>query len=140
MGAGFSFEKGKGGFFMIGYATVGTNDLPRAVKFYDSLLSVFDAKQMRNDGRIVVWGGGDGAMFAVCTPYDQKQASAGNGVMIALNAGSREKVRQLYDKALELGGTDEGEPGPRGEGDMFYGGYFRDLDGNKFVAFHMGGA
>jgi predicted lactoylglutathione lyase len=37
---------------------------------------------------------------------------------------------------MELGATDEGAPGPRGDG--FYAGYFRDLDGNKLNAFCMG--
>jgi predicted lactoylglutathione lyase len=42
----------------------------------------------------------------------------------------------MHQKALELGGTDEGAPGPRGPG--FYIGYFRDLDGNK-LNFFFGG-
>jgi predicted lactoylglutathione lyase len=124
---------------MIGYTTLGTNDLDRAVAFYDALLAEFGAGQMMNDGRIVIWAAKDsqGGMFAVCTPYDEQAATVGNGVMVALNAGSQEKVNSLYAKALELGATDEGEPGPRGEGG-FYGAYFRDLDGNKLAAFTMG--
>jgi predicted lactoylglutathione lyase len=58
--------------------------------------------------------------------------------MIALNVGSQDAVKEMYAKALELGATDEGEPGPRGDGG-FYGGYFRDLDGNKLCAFCFGG-
>ncbi len=122
---------------MIGYTTLGTNDLPRAIEFYDALLGEMGGKQFINDGRIVVWGKEPAGMVALCKPYDGKTASVGNGVMIALNAGSREMVDKLYNKAITLGGSDEGPPGPRGD-DGFYGGYFRDLDGNKFVAFHMG--
>jgi predicted lactoylglutathione lyase len=77
-------------------------------------------------------------MLAVCTPWDEKEATVGNGVMVALDAGSPEVVQKVYAKAMELGGTDEGEPGPRGDAG-FYGGYFRDLDGNKLVAFTFGG-
>ena len=75
-------------------------------------------------------------MVAICKPHDGKAATSGNGTMVAINAGTEENVKKLYAKALELGGSDEGEPGPRGPG--FFGGYFRDLDGNKFVAFKMG--
>lgn len=120
---------------MIGYVTLGTNDLPRAIAFYDALLEELGARQLMNDGRMVVWGREGGtSMLAVCTPYDQKPATIGNGGMAALRAGTPERVDRLHARALELGGSDEGAPGPRGEGG-FYGGYFRDLDGNKLAAF-----
>ena len=123
---------------MIGYVTLGTNDLPKATAFYDELLSEFSAKQVMSDERMKIWGGEAGPpMLAVCTPHDEKQATIGNGVMVALAATSREQVDRVYAKALALGGSDEGPPGERGGG-PFYGGYFRDLDGNKFVAFIMG--
>jgi len=122
---------------MVGYMTLGTNDLDKAVAFYDALLSELGGKQVINDGRMVVWAGGGGAMLSVCKPYDEQAASVGNGVMVALAAGSNEMASKLHARALELGGSDEGAPGDRTGG--FYGGYFRDLDGNKLVAFHIGG-
>jgi predicted lactoylglutathione lyase len=70
-------------------------------------------------------------------PYDGKPATVGNGVMVALAAGSRDNVDALYRKAMELGGKDEGPPGPRGHSG-FYAAYFRDLDGNKLNAFCVG--
>jgi len=122
---------------MIGYASVGTNDLDKAIAFFDALLADLGATTvMQDEGRMKVYGGGHGAMMMITKPYDGKAATVGNGGMIALAAGSREKVDALYKKALELGGTDEGAPGERGPG--FYGAYFRDLDGNKFCAFHVG--
>ena len=63
-------------------------------------------------------------------------ANVGNGTMVALAVGSRENVDKIHAKAIALGGKDEGAPGERSS--AFYGGYFRDLDGNKLVAFHMG--
>jgi predicted lactoylglutathione lyase len=53
--------------------------------------------------------------------------------MVAMQMPSKEAVDAFYNKALELGATDEGAPGQRIEG--FYAGYFRDLDGNKLNAF-----
>lgn len=123
---------------MLGYATLGSNDLNRAVAFYDTLLAEFGASQFMNDGRMVIWGTQPGAgMLAVCTPFDEQPASVGNGGMLALSADSHDAVKRIHAKALELGGTDEGEPGPRGEGG-FFGAYFRDLDGNKLAVFCMG--
>ena len=118
---------------MISYVTIGTNDLPRATAFYDALLGEMGASRFMQMDRMIIWGTKPGApMLAVCTPFDGKAATAGNGTMVAIDAGSREMADKLHARALALGGTDEGAPGPRGDG--FYGGYFRDLDGNKFVA------
>jgi len=121
---------------MIGYVTLGTNDLARAEAFYDALLALLGAKQLMSNERMRLWGLPGQPLLGVCTPWDEKPASVGNGVMVALTAGSRENVDRIHARALELGATDEGAPGPRNG--PFYGGYFRDLDGNKLVAFHMG--
>ncbi|HEX7036715.1 MAG TPA: VOC family protein [Pseudomonadales bacterium] len=121
---------------MIGYVTIGTNDMDRAVKFYDALLGELGAKQLMDADRIKFYGSSPGApMLAVCIPYDQKAQHPGNGNMVAIPAGSREKVDQLYAKARELGATDEGEPGERMP--VFYGAYVRDLDGNKLCFYHL---
>ncbi|TVS16455.1 MAG: VOC family protein [Gammaproteobacteria bacterium] len=122
---------------MIGYITLGTDNLGTAGAFYDALLGELGAKRFMSDERMIVWGADPrAAMLAVCTPYDEEPASVGNGTMVALNAGSEDKVRALHKKALELGASNEGDPGPRGEN--FFGAYFRDLDGNKLCVFKMG--
>lgn len=118
---------------MINYVTLGTNDLDRAAAFYDSLLGEMGAVRAMQNERMIIWVRQPGMpMLAVCTPYDGKPATVGNGTMIALGVDDRAAVDRVHARALALGGTDEGAPGPRGEG--FYGGYFRDLDGNKLVA------
>ena len=122
---------------MIGYVTLGTNDFDKAVAFYDEGLGVIGARRVMENERLVGWAtGGAGGMLAIVKPYDEGEACVGNGVMPAISVSSREDVDKLYAKALELGGKDEGAPGLRGE--TFYGGYFRDLDGNKLVAYIMG--
>ena len=119
---------------MIGYTCVGTNNKPRAMAFYDALLGLLGAKRFYETERGVGWGvSADQPMFAVNTPFDGALASVGNGSMVALSAASADQVQALYAKALALGGSDEGVPGPRGGG--FYGAYFRDLDGNKIAVF-----
>jgi predicted lactoylglutathione lyase len=115
---------------MIGYVTLGTNDLARAGAFYDALLEEIGAKRLMEFPTGIVWGTGSGnPALSAMTPFDGNPASVGNGTMVGLAASSPEQVRKLHAKALELGGRDEGAPGPRGAG--FYIGYFRDLDGNK---------
>ena len=123
---------------MIGYVTLGSNDIPRAAAFYDELLSVIGAKRMMESDSFVAWSAGEGRpSLSIITPHDGDKASVGNGVMVALVVDSPEQVDALYAKAIELGAKDEGAAGPRGDGG-FYIGYFRDLDGNKLSAFHMG--
>lgn len=122
---------------MIGYALVGTNDLPRAAAFYDALLPLLGAKRFMESERSVSWAvDPTKCAFGVIKPYDGKPATIGNGSMIALVAESRATVDAIHAKALALGGKDEGAAGLRGEG--YYAGYFRDLDGNKLNVFCLG--
>ena len=122
---------------MIGYVTVGTNDLARAAKFYDALAAEMGTARMMEFDSFIAWGtAGGGAGIAATKPFDGNAASVGNGVMVALEAKDHEQVHKLYDIALANGGSDEGAPGPRGDG--FYASYFRDPDGNKLNAFVMG--
>jgi predicted lactoylglutathione lyase len=122
---------------VVGYVTLGTNDMERAARFYDQLLGELGAKRFMDTDRFIAWmAGPTGAALSIAKPFDEKAATVGNGVMVALAADSREQVDALYAKAIELGATDEGAPGPRGDG--FYAGYFRDLDGNKLNAYFMG--
>lgn len=122
---------------MIGYVTLGSNDLPRASAFYDALLGEMGAKRLMDFGRFILWGTGmTSPGVAVCKPFNDDAATNGNGMMVALACATREDVDRLYAKAIALGATDEGKPGERGP--HFYAGYFRDLDGNKLNFFKAG--
>ena len=128
---------------MIGYATVGTNDIDRARGFYDDLLSEIGARRVMEfpqNGFTMYGTGARAPGLAVTRPYNGEEATVGNGNMAAIVVDSRDKVDRLHARAMELGGADEGPPGLRGpDGDnAFYGGYFRDLDGNKLCAFCVG--
>ena len=121
---------------MLGYVTIGVKDMGRAEGFYNALLAEIGAKQLFGQDRIKFYGTGpEDSMLAVCLPYDEEEAQPGNGCMVAIPGGSREGVDKLYAKAMELGATDEGEPGERLP--IFYGAYVRDLDGNKLCFFEM---
>lgn len=120
---------------MLSYATIGTNDYEKAVGFYNEVLGCLGAFQLQDRGDFCLWGkeGHDGVL-AVCAPFDGQPATVGNGSMFGVQADSEEQVRGVYEKALALGGTDEGPPGLRGDGAV-YSAYFRDLDGNKLAVF-----
>ena len=122
---------------MIGYVTLGTNDLARGAKFYDAIAAEMGIGRMMENERFIAWGApGRGAGIGLTKPFDQQAATVGNGVMVALEAADRAQVDRLHALALSLGGADEGAPGLRSE--TFYAAYFRDPDGNKLNAFFMG--
>lgn len=115
---------------MIGYLMIGTNDLKKSANFYDNLLKDIGASRAFETDELVAWTFGEGtSLFTITKPFDKNPATVGNGVMVALKAEDSVAVDALHAKALKLGGTNEGDAGPRGKG--FYAGYFRDLDGNK---------
>jgi predicted lactoylglutathione lyase len=122
---------------MIGYVTLGTNDLSRAAAFYDALLAELGATRYMEAATFVAWAvSPNQPALGVIKPFDGQPATHGNGSMVALAMDSTAKVDAMYRKALALGATDEGAAGPRGEG--FYAGYCRDLDGNKLAFFIAG--
>ena len=124
---------------MIAYVTIGTNDMEKALQFYTAVLGELASgvKVLMDIGRLKMIGAPGGVNLAICTPFDGKPASVGNGVMVALAADSPAKVDAAYKKALELGGKDEGAPGRRGGDKGPYIAYFRDPDGNKLNAICM---
>lgn len=121
---------------MIGYVTLGTNDLTRAAAFYDALLGEIGAGRFMEGDTFIAWGTGPAAPgLGVIKPHDGNAATVGNGVMVAIACDTPARVDALYNKAISLGAKCEGKAGPRG--DKFYAGYFRDPDGNKLNFFCM---
>jgi catechol 2,3-dioxygenase-like lactoylglutathione lyase family enzyme len=123
---------------MIGYVTLGTRDLTRAATFYDAIAAEMGVGRMMEFENFIAWGAPGGAAgIGVGKPFDGNPPTVGNGVMVALEAKDKAQVDRIHAIALANSGTNEGDPGPRG--DSFYAGYFRDPDGNKLNAFFMGG-
>ncbi len=120
---------------MLGYVTLGTNDLSKAAAFYDALAKEMGATRTMETEKFIAWGAPNSAMVFLIKPNDGKGATVGNGVMAALGAKDAGQVDRIYKVAMSLGAKDEGAPGDRGGG--FYAAYFRDPDGNKLNAFCM---
>lgn len=122
---------------MIAYTTVGTNDMEKARAFYDEIFGIAEIKPIMEMESFVGYGTSfDKPLFGLCKPFNGEPATSGNGTMVAIACNGPEEVKAMHAKALEMGATNEGDPGPRGEGG-FYCGYFRDPDGNKLNAFCM---
>jgi len=121
----------------LSYHTVGSNDLERAKAFYDPLMAVVGLKpfhEHKSGGRL--YASKDGGLFGVLGPYDGNPACVGNGSMGGFSFESRADVDAFHAKAMELGATNEGDPGERFPGVYFA--YFRDLDGNKLCGYKFG--
>jgi len=117
----------------LGYVCVGTNDFDRACAFYDALTAELGGKRLFPTPHGLMFRLGSGPMIMVTRPYNNEPHQVGNGHMLAINVDAEEDVARVYNKAIALGATSEGEPGPRGQFGEFA--YFRDLDGNKIAVF-----
>ena len=120
---------------VIGFVMVGTNDLEKSSKFYDSVLAHLGMKRVTITERYIGYGHSSedsGVKFYITKPHNKENANAGNGTMVALSAETKEAVDKFHKTALENGANDEGAPGPRSDGNYY--GYIRDHDGNKITA------
>ena len=123
---------------MIGYVMVGTNNLDKAIIFYDEVLKIINLTRKDTDEVCAGYtqNNGDGSIeFYVTKPANKKTATFGNGTQVSFLVSSREIVDKFYEIALKAGGTSEGSGGERPEGSGVYYSYIRDLDGNKICAF-----
>ncbi|MBX2865695.1 MAG: VOC family protein [Leptolyngbyaceae cyanobacterium MAG.088] len=122
---------------MIAYTLIGTNNLDKLTAFYDALLAEVGGKRAVEVDRVILYAGAEGTpFFGIAQPANGEPATVGNGSMVSLGASDPDTVNRLHAKALELGATDEGAPGPRTNQTLkFYAGYFRDPDGNKLNFF-----
>lgn len=129
---------------MFTYICLGSNDLPRACRFYDAVLATLgltrcDTSTEEDADAWPGWGtytdqGQQELALWLCPPFDGRPASAGNGTMVALKATSWQQVQAFHAAALLHGGVSEGEPGLRLQYNPdFYAAYVRDPDGNKLA-------
>ena len=120
---------------MIGFVMVGTNNLDKAINFYDKLLNTIDLQRVVTNKKYAGYAlkdKPDDVEFYVTNPVNKEKATFGNGTQISFLVNSKDLVNKFYNTGIKLGGTNEGTPGIRS--DDYYC-YFRDLDKNKICAF-----
>ena len=121
---------------VISHITFGTNDPERAGRFYDEVLGVLGFSRLpKPPGKPPAYEKGGMPTVYIYTPEDGRPATWGNGTHVAFVADTKQSVRDFHEAALRLGGSTEGEPGPRQHyGENYYAAYVRDPDGNKLQA------
>ena len=120
---------------MIGFVMVGTNNLDKAINFYDTLLNTIELQRVVTNEKYAGYASKnkpDEVEFYVTNPVNKEKASFGNGTQISFLVKSKDLVNNFYNIGIKLGGKDEGAPGIR-SGDYYC--YFRDLGGNKVCVF-----
>ena len=119
---------------IITHFTLGTRDLERARTFYDHVLAPLGFTRLLDiEGRICGWGI-EAPQFMVGYPRNGEPATASNGLTIGLAAPNRAAIDEFHRRALALGASDEGAPGPRPVAPDAYAAYIRDPDGHKIAA------
>jgi hypothetical protein len=97
---------------MLGYVTLGSNNLARGAAFYDALCGALGVPRMMENETFIAWGepnGGPG--IGLTKPFDGKPASVGNGVMVALAARDRAHVDALTILRSPTGEVVRASPG-----------------------------
>ena len=128
--------------FSLSHVSVGTNNLDKALAFYDAVLATLGIGRvldLSKEAKAVAYGR-KYPEFWVQAPHDGKPAQAANGVHIAFAAASKAQVDAFYKAAIAAGGKDEGAAGPRpAYGPDYYGCFVRDIDGHKIEAHVVSG-
>ena len=123
---------------MIGYVMVGTNDLNKAISFYDEILKSLNIKRVETNSDYAAYASIEKPAeieFYVTKPFDKEKATSGNGTQISFVTVSRKIVDEFHKTGLKAGGKSEGSGGERPPNSGVYYSYIRDLDGNKICAF-----
>ena len=123
---------------IMSHVSVGTNQFEKALEFYDKVLATLGARRIHEELQVkAVAYGKQFPEFWLQAPFDGRPATVGNGSHFAFLASSRQVVDEFYAAALAAGGSGDGDPGPREHyGPAYYGGFARDLDGNKIEAMY----
>jgi catechol 2,3-dioxygenase-like lactoylglutathione lyase family enzyme len=117
---------------LIDHVTLLARDLPASRRFYEAALAPLGfGLEFERDGLLAFGSGESGRLIL----YAGERPVA--GVHLAFSAPSREAVDAFHAAALEVGGQDNGGPGPRPEyHGGYYGAYVFDPDGNNVEAVH----
>jgi catechol 2,3-dioxygenase-like lactoylglutathione lyase family enzyme len=124
---------------VMSHVSLGTNDYPRARRFYDAVLATLQIGCLMSHGESAGYGR-KFPEFWIGRPHDGRPASVGNGTHISFLANSVEEVQAFHATALALGATCDGPPGPRPEYTPgYYAAFVRDPDGHKLEAMLIAG-
>ena len=121
---------------------IGSNDIEKTKKFYNSVLSVLGAgdamEHVNETGQTRLFYIHDGSTFSISEPVNGEPVSIANGSTIGFVCDSPEQVKEFHDIAVANGGISvEDPPGPRdGTMGLMHLCYFLDPDGHKICGIH----
>ena len=130
---------------MLNHVMIGSNDIEKTKKFYNSVLSVLGAgdamEHVNETGQTRLFYIHDGSTFSISEPVNGEPVSIANGSTIGFVCDSPEQVKDFHDTAVANGGISvEDPPGPRdGTMGLMHLCYFLDPDGHKICGIHRPG-
>ena len=123
---------------ILSHVSIGVRDYAKSKAFYEAVLATIGAKvimEVNEPGVNAAAFGKQFPEFWVQTPHDGGEPSVGNGTHFGFLAPNNAAVQAFWDKAIALGATPDGEPGPRPHyGEAYFGCFVRDRDGHKIEA------
>lgn len=127
---------------MLDHASISVNDFKESLRFYDETLKLLGYERVMTfdvpDGQIAAYGTTGRPYFWVgqeTSPNLAESIGKARGFHLAFQAPSIEAIHAWYQKCLELGGKDNGAPGPRPEYHPgFYGAFIVDPNGWRIEA------
>lgn len=126
---------------MIDHISVPVKNFEQSRDFYDQTLALLGFERVLNfEDEIQQWAGyGTNGMpsFEICIKKGATNTDIGKtaGLHVGFVAPNIEAIHQWYAKSLELGGTDNGAPGPRSEYHPgYYGAFIIDPNGWRIEA------
>ena len=121
---------------MFDHVQIKVKNYKESREFYEAVLSTLGYKVVLEFNSAFGIGNDIHNMFEVSQADEERPLSS--GLHIAFKAKSEEDVRKFYQKAIELGATDNGAPGLRPEyGEGYYSAFFIDADSHNIEAVFM---
>jgi catechol 2,3-dioxygenase-like lactoylglutathione lyase family enzyme len=127
---------------MIDHVSFSVNDFHKSLKFYDETLQILGYERLMTfdtpEHQVAGYGAGDKPYFwigAETNPRGDEWIGRSRGFHIAFKAPHRAAIHVWHQKCLELGGQDNGTPGPRPEYHPgYYAGFIIDPNGWRIEA------
>lgn len=113
---------------------LGAADLQKSASFYDAALGALGIKNHGPFGNGWILYGRDKPAFIIARPGNG-DAPSSNGATVGFAATTSAEVDEFHAAGLAAGGTDEGQPGPRGHLPGAHAAYLRDPAGNKVCSY-----
>jgi catechol 2,3-dioxygenase-like lactoylglutathione lyase family enzyme len=127
---------------MIDHVSFSVKNYAESLKFYDETLKILGVTRLMNfengEGKISGYGIDERPSFWIGVeenPNKHESIGEARGLHIAFKANNTNEINMWYQKCIELGGKDNGAPGPRLEYHAgYYGAFIIDPNGWRIEA------